>query len=571
MKKNKGFIVIAAFLFSAFVSGLVSCGAGGGETVAVIDGENISSDFFLYTQSKGFKNKSLKEQKSDLQSFYHTLLRAHAAEEMDMAEQPALKYKIRSKQRRALVDAAYQSYVVDSVVTDDMIREAYENMDEKRHIRHIMIGYKDAIRSKTSRSVHAAESLATAVKSKITGGELDFAAAAREYSEGPSADKGGDLGMISWGQMMDSFQGAAWELEPNTLSDPVRTEYGFHLIEVTDVDTVKLQRFKQEKERIRQNIIRNKRREINNRSQRGLQEIIDQVGFTVHDSVMNRIAGDLVRQMKTTESPRDSVDLSAVLERIEYEPVAEFNGEPADKEQFRTILLTMQQGNFQGARDVKSFLRRLRFEFQQEAIKRFAEMRELEDYRNTPHKLRWEKARILDDAYYNNHVLKDFPPTEDSLRAYYQRMKDRKYSKPADLHVREIYFTSRDTADKVSEMLQNGEQFTALAGRYTKRADTKNSQGDLGWFKSTRYGPIGEQAKKMSPGEVAGPIQVGTGWSIIKLEGKKGGGHKPFDEIKKTVKNDYTDDYKPKYIQENIDSLATEYNAEVRYQYLETI
>lgn len=80
---------------------------------------------------------------------------------------------------------------------------------------------------------------ALAARRRITGGEK-FAKVAAELSEDPgSAKSGGDLGFFAKGTMDASFEKVAFSLPLNTLSDPVRTSFGWHLIEVLDRDTLK--------------------------------------------------------------------------------------------------------------------------------------------------------------------------------------------------------------------------------------------------------------------------------------------------------------------------------------------
>ena len=64
----------------------------------------------------------------------------------------------------------------------------------------------------------------------------DFAALAREHSDDPgSAGRGGDLGIIRSGTMAPEFEAAVFELNPGEISDPVRTEYGWHVVMLTDL------------------------------------------------------------------------------------------------------------------------------------------------------------------------------------------------------------------------------------------------------------------------------------------------------------------------------------------------
>jgi parvulin-like peptidyl-prolyl isomerase len=78
--------------------------------------------------------------------------------------------------------------------------------------------------------------LAQELRQRLVDGE-DFAALAAEYSDDPSnAGTGGDLGWFARGAMVAPFEEAAFSLEPGTLSEPVKTEYGYHLIEVLEKD-----------------------------------------------------------------------------------------------------------------------------------------------------------------------------------------------------------------------------------------------------------------------------------------------------------------------------------------------
>ena len=70
------------------------------------------------------------------------------------------------------------------------------------------------------------------LKEKITAGE-DFAAVARSFSKCPSGQNGGDLGPFGQGQMVKPFEDATFALPVGRISEPVQTQFGYHIIHRT--------------------------------------------------------------------------------------------------------------------------------------------------------------------------------------------------------------------------------------------------------------------------------------------------------------------------------------------------
>lgn len=112
-----------------------------------------------------------------------------------------------------------QALSEDIEVTDEEIEEHYERSQLEIDAQHILV--ED-------------EETALEVKEKLDDGE-DFGELAAEYSSDGSAQDEGNLGYFSTGQMVPEFEEAAFSMEEGDISDPVQSEYGFHIIKVNDI------------------------------------------------------------------------------------------------------------------------------------------------------------------------------------------------------------------------------------------------------------------------------------------------------------------------------------------------
>jgi len=90
----------------------------------------------------------------------------------------------------------------------------------------------------------------------------DFAELAKAHSSCPSSAKGGDLGFFSRGDMVEPFEKAAFSLEPGQISDVVETQFGYHIIKVTDHKSAGITTFEQAKETIINQLTQKKQFEL---------------------------------------------------------------------------------------------------------------------------------------------------------------------------------------------------------------------------------------------------------------------------------------------------------------------
>ncbi len=127
-------------------------------------------------------------------------------------------------ERRSLIAGEVVESALKSAVTEEAIKAAYDakyaeaEPTEEYNASHILV---------------ESEEEAKAIKAELDGG-ADFAQLARDKSTGPSGPGGGSLGWFGPGMMVPSFEAATIALEPGTVSDPVETQFGWHVIKLNE-------------------------------------------------------------------------------------------------------------------------------------------------------------------------------------------------------------------------------------------------------------------------------------------------------------------------------------------------
>lgn len=147
-------------------------------------------------------------------------------------EQVRLQYLELSLDTIAAGLQASDSEIEDLYATE----KAKLTVEEQRRARHILIKLDEGA---DEAAVAAAQKKAEDLVKRLRAGE-DFAKLAKEFSEDPgSAAEGGDLGLFGKGMMVPEFEEATFALKKDEISEPVRSPFGFHIIQVTEIQAAK--------------------------------------------------------------------------------------------------------------------------------------------------------------------------------------------------------------------------------------------------------------------------------------------------------------------------------------------
>ena len=210
------------------------------------------------------RNPRLKEQFLD--RWVDITLIAQGARDRKLDQDPEIQAKIEDIMNAVLAQEFLYREIEDKVkITDDEIETYYKGHKdeftnpESVKARHILLKVPEGADDK---AWEEAESKAEDIKKKLENGE-DFAELAKKYSDDPgSRNKGGDLGFFTKGRMVPEFESAAFSLKPGEISDPVKTDFGYHIIEVKEKKAASTKTRQEVQVRIRQTLQKEKQQQL---------------------------------------------------------------------------------------------------------------------------------------------------------------------------------------------------------------------------------------------------------------------------------------------------------------------
>jgi peptidyl-prolyl cis-trans isomerase C len=167
------------------------------------------------------------------------ILVTKAAEKQNLQDSEEFKRRQAFLRNKMLMGLMLQTQAKDAVTDAEMQKvydEAARSMtaEEEVRARHILVETEDD---------------AKAIADQIKGG-ADFAALAKEKSKDPGAADGGDLGYFVKGQMVPEFSEVAFKMYPGQVSNPVKSQFGWHIIKVEDRRNRPMPEFEKVKDQI---------------------------------------------------------------------------------------------------------------------------------------------------------------------------------------------------------------------------------------------------------------------------------------------------------------------------------
>lgn len=199
-------------------------------TLITLNGTTVPAGEFLYVYGKNnfagdtaFSENDVKEY---LELYINFKLKVKEAEEKGIHETEAFKEELEGYRKQLA-----KPYLTESGVTEELVKEAYERLKTEINAAHILLTVPaNATPEDTLRIFNEIVN----IRERAFNGE-DFSSLAKEFSDDPSAKtNGGDLGYFTALQMVYPFEEAAYQTEEASISEPVKTRFGYHIIKVKD-------------------------------------------------------------------------------------------------------------------------------------------------------------------------------------------------------------------------------------------------------------------------------------------------------------------------------------------------
>ncbi len=563
----------AVLALISFAVMLAQCGRQSDPVVARIGNRVIRLSEFEQDFSKNrtpnyIKTTTFKERKDHLLTMVDRTLKIADAYSRGYDKLPEVVQPVEREMEQRLFSSYVEKKVVDRLISEKELLDYWRKSSVQLRVRHILLVVP---RDADERKEAEVRKRAWELRDRILRGESFFDVAKNFSQDHLSSPKGGDLGFIRWGEggYDDAFFEAAFKLKQGELSEPVRSNRGYHILRVEDKQISGLGEYEQAKDRIKQQLIKGKQTEM--------------------EKEYYQLAADLEKRYKVEYDSTAIVALASKLNAPSPDTTLSGQGADADVEKDQFYYLTPTDQKMVLARYAGGLLR---VEDLVKALRRYPARRQprltsVETVKDWTSRLLWRDLmlkeakrekfhlqpemkrarqqllersmlqRITDDM-----VRKRMNLTEESYKAYFESHADR-YVNPARAKVQEIFVSDRKQAEQLLRRIRAGEDFSRLARQYTERISVRNEGGVLGYISARQYGNVGQTALQMAVGQVSDIIPMGPKFSIIKVLDREEQSPKSYEEAKYDVQRDLRREEEERLKKEWLDGLRARFKVTI--------
>lgn len=522
------------------------------QTVAKIDNQTIKHSEFIESLSKNFPQNSIAEIEYDkklahLNTLIDKKLIYVAALQAGLDKRADLSDMLDDEEMRLSYMQLLDKEIIDTVIPEKDLKEGYKFSKFNLKVQRLFFPLDPGISSAKKDSILKA---AQEIRLRLLKGE-DFELVAHAESLATAGTNAGAPEVLSWLHARtdkELFRATA-RLPLKTISRPVQTKEGIFIIQVLEKQPQEVKDYDQEREKIRNGLIRQRYQELNERFESFKSSLLKTYNVQIQDQNVNFL---VTKVKEATEAgpniqPPDKIQFDLLAAADKERPLVTFNGGAITINRAIDLL-----GRIRAARSTvpvfntpQAVSRYLDMVIPQEVIVAEAFKRKIHHNPQVQKTMAELKERLLNEELERAEVNAKATPTDQDLTAYYTANKE-KFINEAMYQVQEIFVTEENLAHEIAKRAQSGEKFDRLVDKYSVRSQYKKDRGVMGFITASQYGAIGKTAAEMKVGGISGPIKLGNNWSVIKLLEIKPATVKTFDEARALI----LQELKPKMLSE---------------------
>lgn len=521
MKKHV--LHLTALTISALL--LFGCGSSKDSTVAVVDGEDIPveiiHDFF---DKGGWTFESYAEEfnakRAAVDSVIDYKLLVKGAYEAGLANDQEIEKLIVTQKANFLFDVLYKKDVAPATTaTDADVRDFYDKLKEERRILHILVATKpeaDSIRIQLSNGA-AFDSIARLVS-------LDQSSAVR----------GGELGWLNWGtDVVAEFREKAFQMAVGETSEPLKTEFGYHIIRFAESREVELRPFAELQPFIKTALVSRRAMESENVFLRKMEEkAAVQINPEATSMLLERLEMFYPPTLNRAARPDNYFPNLELLKPFEQQMIfASYTGGELTVERYINKLAEVPDASRPRFDDERA-LKKVIFQLELRNIVEYeAEKRKIQETDEYQKRVADFREGLMVDKFTRQVIGQAVSASEDEITEYYNSHIS-EFTIPQEYHVFEIQMASAELLAPVIEELRGGASFEALAAQHTIRVGMKATKGDLGFVQKSRFPKLWDAATKVALNKISDIIVNDEGtYSVIKVIDVKQPVIRPIDGV----------------------------------------
>ena len=521
-------------------------------------------DLFNRYNKQDWDRSTQEEKLQMVKDFSKHIVIEKEAVDMGFLLKPDVAIKIKNRSDMLIVNAVYEELVAKPLINKEDYNLALKNIKKEFFVSHILIGHsKSRLREAPKRNKDDAFLLAQDIQKQLWGGvEFDFVV--EKYSDDPSAvNNNGVLGWIGWGRTIPSFQNIVFNLDVGDISQPILTDFGYHVVLVDSIRSSSLVGLSDEQLEFAayntcKGLIQHKLRPA---AQKFDSLQLKKVNLVFNEQGLNSLVNYIKEEEDRVKLANQyNIDVVGLLGGdINVGVLCVYNNKGLGPKWFAKQLEKIPRSRRPRLFDVPSIKVAFETIILQDNARVLAVARGVNNSYYYKKQVQEMTNSILYDSFFKWVVNTSKKPDSLDVKNYYNKNMETKYKEPEKVSVREIRVGTRDLADSLFLELEYGVDFVGLAKKFSKSNPHKG--GLIQPFSRGKYNEMGAVAFSLSIGSYSNVIEnLDRSYSIVYVEGFIDEKISPLDKVYVRIETLLTKEHQERAKTDVVKMLNDKYN-----------